>query len=184
MDRTRFLAAIAAILAAALLTGVVLAGANQAPLAAAAEPRGSPAPGGGLVVPGMVSQAAFEHAARGLGLTAEQRKSIKEFFDQGRPGLEQLRRQMRANSELLAKTRPDDPSYTTVVADVSQSSGEIASQAVLKGSQLRSQVFGVLSEEQKATLVAFENERLDNWYRTAAARHRGAAVAASGAGPQ
>ncbi|HXQ64118.1 MAG TPA: Spy/CpxP family protein refolding chaperone [Steroidobacteraceae bacterium] len=180
MDRTRLLAAIVAIGGAALLTGVVLAGANPASLApdSASDRGASP---GGLMVPGMVSQRAFERAARQLGLNSEQRQSIKQFFDQGRPGLEQLRRQMRANAELLAKTRPDDPSYTTVVANVSQSSGEIASQAVLKGSQLRSQVFGVLSAEQKATLASLEDQRYDSWNRVAAARQHGGAP---GIGPQ
>ncbi|HXQ31598.1 MAG TPA: Spy/CpxP family protein refolding chaperone [Steroidobacteraceae bacterium] len=181
MDRTRLLAAIAAIGGAALLTGVVLAGASQATLPADAGPRGGPPPGAGLMVPGMISQGAFERAARELGLTAEQRQSIKEFFDQGRPGLEQLRRQMRANAELLAKTRPDDPSFTSVVANVSESSGEIASQAVLKGSQLRSQVFGVLSSDQKTKLVALELEQRDSRIKDAAARQHGAAP---GAGPQ
>jgi Spy/CpxP family protein refolding chaperone len=175
MDRARFLAAIVAIGAAALLTGVVLAGASQATLPAdAAGTRGGPRPAGGLMVPGMISQSAFERAAKQLGLTAEQRQSIKGFFDEGRPGLEQLRRQMRANAELLAKTRPDDPSYTTVVANVSQSSGEIAAQAVLKGSQLRSQVFGVLSDEQKAKLVVLESRRHDTWMKTAAVRQQDA----------
>ena len=60
---------------------------------------------------------------------------------------------MRTNFDLLAKTRPDDPSYQTVVSNVSQSASELAAQLVLQGSRVRSQVFAVLGTDQKQKLM-------------------------------
>ena len=70
------------------------------------------------------------------------------------PGWE---RSKGANFELLAKSRPDDPSYQTVVSNVSQSASELAAQLVLQGSRVRSQIFGVLNAEQKQKLTELES---------------------------
>ena len=71
--------------------------------------------------------------------------------------MEQLQAQLRSNFELLGRTRPDDPTYQTVVSNVSPSASVLASQRVLPGSRLRQQVFGVLSAEQKERRTEFES---------------------------
>ena len=113
-------------------------------------------PAFGLMVPGLVPQRVLEQLADRLDLTTEQRRTISAYFREARPLFEQLHKELAANAELLAATRPDDASYTGIVANVSHSAGEIAAQLVLQGSQLRSQVFGVLTDRQKVKLVQLQ----------------------------
>ncbi len=158
MQRQRSLAGLAGIGAAAILVGAAWAAASQQ---AAAPPAPAPAPhdwagGPGPLFAGLMPPAAFDRLADQLGLTPEQRQTISGFYSQAKPGFEQLHKQLQANAELLQNTRPDDSGYTTIVANVSQSAGEIASQLVLQGSQLRSQVFGVLTAGQKSQLVTVQ----------------------------
>jgi Spy/CpxP family protein refolding chaperone len=110
------------------------------------------------------------HVADELGLSPEQRQTIRGLFDQARPGFAQLRREMQAGAELLARTAPDDPAYQSVVANVSQSAADLAARFVLQASQLRSQVHGVLTGEQRTRLAALEPELYARWQER---RHRG-----------
>jgi Spy/CpxP family protein refolding chaperone len=156
MERQRFLAGLAGIGAAAILVGAAWAAASQQAAAPPAPPAHDWPGGPGPLFAGLMPPAAFDKLADQLGLTPEQRQTISGFYSQARPGFEQLHRQLQANAELLLNTRPDDSGYTTIVANVSQSTGEITSQLVLQGSQLRSQVFGVLTAGQKARLVTVQ----------------------------
>ena len=160
MQRGQFVAGLAGLTAAALLIGAALATVQQArddaaPVASL-ERVGPDGPAFGLMVPGLVPQQLLGQVANRLGLTVEQRRTINGYFAEARPPFEQLHSQLAANAELLAGTRPDDPSYARIVTNVSQSAGEIATQLVLQGSQLRSRVFGVLTDEQKARLVQLQ----------------------------
>ena len=66
-------------------------------------------------------------------------------------------------------TRPDDANYTSVVANVSQASSGLAGQFVLQASQLRSQVFGVLTADQKTKLVQLQAKMKAHWQQRHAA---------------
>lgn len=175
MDTKRIVATVAGFAGATLLAGLALAAANQGP------PPGPPPPPDaehhhgppGFMLPGMLLPERLEHLGKELGLTAEQHDTIKGFFEQARPGFEQLHRSLRESADLLARTAPDDPNYTAVVAQASQSAGDVATQVVLKGSQLRSQIFGVLSSEQKAKLVELEKTRRAHWRMGGRGDHHG-----------
>ncbi len=160
MER-RVLASLAGIGAAIILGGVAFAAASGSTAEPPPGPPPGPGPGGppGLMLPGLLPpHALLGRLADQLGLSPEQRQTVKGFFDQARPGLEQLHKQMRANTELLMKTAPDDPAYQTVVATVSQSAADLAAQFVLQASQLRSQVHGALTQEQRNKLVLLESD--------------------------
>jgi len=185
MQRRLLLARIAGITAAGLLGAAAwaasqLAGA-VAPAAAAAATEAAPTTRDGefelaRLVPGLPPAAALQHAAPELGLTATQLDAIRDCFERARPALAQLHSQMLANAELLASTRPDDVTYTSIVANVGQSAGEIALQLVLAGSQLRSQVFGVLTPAQRVRLVQLQ-ARNGSWLTTGRVQARTAADA-------
>ena len=96
-----------------------------------------------------------------LGLSAEQRQSIKGVFDAARPQMQAMRDSMRTSAEKLRGTQPDDPNYATVVAQVSQSAAELASKMVTESSQVRSQVYGLLTKEQKAKLPQIQAQMRD-----------------------
>jgi Spy/CpxP family protein refolding chaperone len=159
MERRRLLGTLAGIGAAAILGGMAFAAASQSGGTNPAPQAPGPELGPAMMVPGLVPHALLGRVGNQLGLSSEQRQAIKGFFEQARPGLEQLHTQLRVNAELLAKTRPDDPAYQSVVANISQSAAELATQFVLQTSQLRSQVHGVLTPDQKDRLVALESER-------------------------
>jgi len=162
MDRRTLLGVVAGFGAVALLTG--------AAWSAATDPAANPPPppdmhhgGPGMMVPGLFPPHALDKIGQELGLTPEQHQTIQGLFQQAKPGFEQLHKQMRANAELLAKTRPDDNAYQTVVANVSQSTSEITAQLVLQGSQLRAQIFAVLTPEQKTKLAGIEARMKDHF---------------------
>jgi Spy/CpxP family protein refolding chaperone len=98
-----------------------------------------------------------------LGLSTEQRQTIRGFFESAQPGFRSLHEQMRANTRLMLNTQPDDPKYQSVVQQVSQSSAELAQQMVLQSSQLRTQVYAVLTPEQKTKLKAKQSEMQARW---------------------
>jgi protein CpxP len=91
-----------------------------------------------------------------LGLTAEQKQSIKAIFTAAKPQMKTLHEQMHANHLKLMQTKPDDPNYANVVAEVAQSNATLASQRTTQGSQLRAQMYAVLTPAQKSQLAALE----------------------------
>ena len=153
MQRRRMLGSLTGIGAAVVLGGVAFAASQSG---GANPPEPGPEGGPGMMMAGLMPHAVLGRMGEELGLAPEQRQAIKGFFEQAKPGFEQLHRQMRANAELLLKTQPDAPAYQSVVANVSQSAAELASQFVLQASQLRSQIHGVLTPEQRTKLVTLE----------------------------
>lgn len=125
--------------------------------------------GPGMMMPGMDSHMLMRMADE-LGLTTEQRQTIRGFFDAAQPGFRSLHEQMRANTKLMLNTQPDDPKYQSVVQQVGQSSAELAQQMVLQSSQLRTQVYGVLTPEQKTKLKAKQSEMQARWEERRAER--------------
>lgn len=91
----------------------------------------------------------LERMADELGLSDAQRQSIRGLYESARPAMQQRREQARTNAELLRKTQPGDKDYQAVVARVSRTAGELAAAAVSDGAQLRAQVWGVLTPEQR-----------------------------------
>jgi Spy/CpxP family protein refolding chaperone len=118
--------------------------------------------GPGMMMPGMESHMLIRMADE-LGLSTEQRQTIRGFFGAAQPGFRSLHEQMRANTRLMLNTQPDDPRYQSVVQQVSQASAELAQQMVLQSSQLRTQVYGVLTPEQKTKLKAKQAEMQSRW---------------------
>ena len=190
MERKRLLAWLAGVAAVVLLAVAALTVAtatDPVPMQAARHLRQSPPPGATVALPGLDSAEALPHLAQQLDLSAEQRQAIIEIVAQARPELRRLRAEARAGAERLARTRPDDASYLTLVSNTSEAASELAAERVLQDSRVRSQVFGVLTTEQKARLIELQNRTLDD--RAAARRVRartllddGSSLAASGAG--
>jgi Spy/CpxP family protein refolding chaperone len=125
--------------------------------------------GPGMMMPGMETHMLMRMADE-LALSPEQRQTIRGFFASAQPGFQKLHEQMRANTKLMLDTQPDDPKYQTVVQQVSQSSAELAQQMVLQSSQLRTQVYGVLTQEQKTKLKAKQSEMQARWEERRAER--------------
>jgi Spy/CpxP family protein refolding chaperone len=97
-----------------------------------------------------------EHMFSKLGLTAEQQASIKSIVTAARPQMQTLHGQMQANHLKLMQTKPDDPNYGNVVAEVAQSNATLASQRTTQAAELRSQMYAVLTPAQKTQLATLE----------------------------
>ena len=113
-----------------------------------------------------------------LGLSSEQRQSIKGIMDAARPQMQTLHESMRTNAEKLRSVQPDDANYATVVQQVSQAAGELASRMVTEGSQLRTQVYNVLNKEQKQKLPQVQAQ-MQEQARERFQRHRSQPAAPS-----
>lgn len=96
--------------------------------------------------------------AEELGITDEQRQTIRGLMDSARPNLEATAKQMYENLEMLRVTNPDHPQYDVIVARVSQSTGELAARSVTDLSQLRAQIWAVLTDAQRIRLAELEAE--------------------------
>jgi len=123
--------------------------------AAAAAPTGAPAAGphGWGHGPGGDGPG---HLYSKLGLSAEQQASIKAIVMAAKPQMKSLHDQMRANHLKLTQTKPDDPNYGNVVAEVAQSNATLASQRTTRAADLRTQMYALLTPAQKTQLTALE----------------------------
>jgi Spy/CpxP family protein refolding chaperone len=91
-----------------------------------------------------------------LGLTAEQQASIKAIMTAAKPAMKSQHEQMRANHLKLEQTQPTDPNYASVVAEVAQANATLASQRTTQMSEIRSQIYAVLTPAQQTQLQALQ----------------------------
>jgi periplasmic protein CpxP/Spy len=96
------------------------------------------------------------HLYSKLGLSAEQQASIKSIMTAAKPQMKSMHDQMRANHLKMMQTKPDDPNYGNVVAEVAQSNAALASQRTSHMAELRTQMYAVLTPAQKTQLTALE----------------------------
>ncbi len=106
------------------------------------------------------------HLYSKLGLTPEQQTSIKAIMTAAKPQMKSLHQQMQANHLKLMQTNPYDPNYANVVAEVAQSNASLTSQRTSQQSELRAQMYAVLTPAQKTQLATLEAQ----WAAKAAAR--------------
>jgi Spy/CpxP family protein refolding chaperone len=98
------------------------------------------------------------HLLGKLGLSAAQKQQIKDIMTAAHPQMQTLHQQMRANSLKLRQTKPTDPNYANVAAQVSQTHGTLSAQAMTQRAELRAQVFKVLTPAQQTQLATLEAE--------------------------
>jgi periplasmic protein CpxP/Spy len=99
------------------------------------------------------------HLLDKLDLSAAQKQQIKDIMTTAHPQMQSLHEQMRANSLKLQQTKPTDPNYASIAAAVSQTHGSLSAQMMSQHSEIRAQVFKVLTPAQQTQLAALEAER-------------------------
>jgi periplasmic protein CpxP/Spy len=99
------------------------------------------------------------HLLGKLDLSAAQKLEIKDIMTTAHPQMQSLHEQMRANSLKLQQTKPTDPNYASIAAAVSQTHGSLSAQMMSQHSEIRAQVFKVLTPAQQTQLAALEAER-------------------------
>lgn len=90
----------------------------------------------------------FMHALHKLNLTDAQRASVKSILESDRTQVKSLHESMLNNHRTLASLTPDDPNYPTAVA----AAKDLAGRAIQHSSDLRTQLYAVLTTEQKQQL--------------------------------
>ncbi len=151
------------VLAAMIVAGGTLLTAASFTIAGAAD---DSAPGTAAAAPaGHHHWGGPGHLYSKLGLTAEQQASIKAVWTAAKPQMQSLHEQMKANHQKLQQTKPDDPNYSNVVAEVAQSEATLASQRTSQMAEIRAQMYAVLTPAQKAQLATLEAQWAANPHR-------------------
>jgi Spy/CpxP family protein refolding chaperone len=89
-----------------------------------------------------------------LGLTDDQKASMKTILTGAAPAMKSLHEQIRANMQQLHATTPDSPNYASVVASASQTAGTLEAQKLTQEANLYAQLYAVLTPAQKTQLAA------------------------------
>ena len=105
-----------------------------------------------------------------LGLSADQKASVKAIFESNGKQVRDLHGKMRSNMEKLHQTKPDDPNYSTLVSQVAQDNGALTSQAISAQGDMRAKLYAVLTPAQRTQLADMEakmKERMKkgDWHR-------------------
>jgi len=91
-----------------------------------------------------------------LGLSAEQKASVKTILDSDGKRVQDLHVQMRTNMEKLHQTKPDDPAYSALVSQVAQDNGALTTQVISAQGEMRARLYAVLTAAQKTQLADME----------------------------
>ena len=95
---------------------------------------------------------------RKLDLSTQQRDQVRDILKKSRPQFRSLGMQMRDNQRRLMDVNPDDPNYASIVAQVSQANGQAVTQMIQLRSQMRADVYKVLTPEQKQKLQTMKKK--------------------------
>ncbi len=108
--------------------------------------RGGHGPHGGAPLMGTLRQ---------LDLTAEQKQNVRSVFETTKQQRAALRDQQRSNRTALASTLPDNPEYPALIA----ARKKLAADAIQQSSDTQTQVYALLTAEQKAQIPQLLAER-------------------------
>jgi Spy/CpxP family protein refolding chaperone len=114
---------------------------------------------GGAAMIGVPSPRMLDRMAADLNLTADQQQKLKGVFESARPEMEQVRDRARENADKLRSAQPGSANYDAVVSEVARNAGDLASRAVTNGAQLRTQVWAILTPEQRQKLETLQAQR-------------------------
>lgn len=114
-----------------------------------------------------------EHMFDRLGLSTEQKASVKAIFDTDGKRVQDLHVQMRTNMEKLHQTKPDDPAYSALVSQVARDNGALTSQAISAQGTMRARLYAVLTPAQKTQLADMEARMKDRMKQGEHRRHHG-----------
>jgi periplasmic protein CpxP/Spy len=107
-------------------------------------------------------RAPFAHLLHKLNLSAQQKSQVRALVAQNRSERASLRSSMGTNRAALESTSPSDSSYANLVATAQAN----ASAAVQARANLWSQIYAVLTPDQKAQIpgiVAAQQSRRAEW---------------------
>ena len=106
-------------------------------------------------------------ALRGLNLTDDQKAKVKQILDANRSAIDPIREEMKTAYDKLAALNGNFDE--TQVLAIAREQGELTTQMIVERERLRSQIFAILTDEQKikaAQLHEQMKERFRNRTKT------------------
>jgi protein CpxP len=94
-----------------------------------------------------------------LNLTPEQQQSVRSVFQNNADQHKTLSEQRRANRQALASTLPDDPKYPGLIEERKR----LATESIQQRSDTETQIYALLTPEQKAQVPQLLAERKARW---------------------
>ena len=95
---------------------------------------------------------------RELDLSDEQKTQVKEIFDSSKERTEPIREAMKANREKLEQATANGAFDEAAVTALANEGASLSAQATVARFRVKSQVFAVLTDEQKAKAVEMGKE--------------------------
>jgi len=129
------------------IASIALAADAPAPADSATAPTAGPHMGHGG--PG----AELHHVLAQLNLTADQKNQVHAILAGAKPQFESLHTSSRANQDAMLRMKPDDPGYPAAVAAAKENSAA----RIQLASDLKTQVYAVLTPEQQAQIPAIQD---------------------------
>ena len=94
----------------------------------------------------------LEHMADHLDLDDAQRDAVNNILEAAKPEVQALREKVRSNREALEALDVNDAAYSAELNNIAISNGELATEATLLFTRIRTEVHAVLTDEQIAKL--------------------------------
>jgi len=85
---------------------------------------------------------------RKLDLTADQQARVKQIFEDNKTVVQPIREQLKANRENLADMKGTFDEAQ--VSQIAKSQGDLTAQLIVARQKVKSQIFAILTDEQKA----------------------------------
>lgn len=96
---------------------------------------------------------------RSLALTDEQKAKVKEILTASKQRIRPLVESLRANRENLEKLTAAGNFDEKTVSEIASQSGQIISQMIVERERSKSEIYSLLTDEQKAKLAELKAER-------------------------
>ncbi len=94
-----------------------------------------------------------------LDLTDDQKAQMKAIREQSRESTKSLHEQMKANHEQLAQLTENGQFDKASIAAIASQQGQIHAQMIVAKQKVKSQMYNVLTSEQKSKLATLKAER-------------------------
>src|SRR5262245_647829 len=92
---------------------------------------------------------------RQLNLSDEQKSKVKEILAANKAAVKPIFEEMRANHAKLADLKGNDDAQ---VAAIAKSQGDLTAQMIVAGQKVKSEIFAILTDEQKAKAEQLRTE--------------------------
>lgn len=96
---------------------------------------------------------------RGLDLTDEQKAQVKQIRQTSKETVKPIREQMKANRQKLAELSASGNFDSAQVQTIAAQQGSLTSQMIVEKERIKSQIFQILTPEQKAKAAEMKAQR-------------------------